>query len=153
MFPCADAGGYRRYGFKMGDLTHTGHDFNARIGTPVKAVAPGVVISASQINGFGSILPKPGTRGGAVFILHTARDGTKFVALYGHVNYKMSNGTEVKEGDVIGTIADFTNNGESWPHLHFGVYVSNVMPLAPYGYSQSVGNWVDPVAFIKKKLL
>ncbi|WP_082218295.1 M23 family metallopeptidase [Kamptonema formosum] len=123
---------------------HYGYDFGMPIGTPLLAVADGVVDSA----GWQSFNCPP--RGIVhqldVFITHTAPDGSRFKSIYGHLErVDVSQGQRVYSGQVIGRSG---NTGcSSGPHLHFGVHrltdTNNGQATAidPYAWS---GNGVDP---------
>lgn len=96
----------------LDDYFHTGLDFAAPKGTPVKAPADGVVI-----------LSKTGWRlhGNTVCLDH----GQGVVTIYIHLNnIKVDHGQEVDKGDVIGTVG--STGRASGPHLHFGLYVNSV---------------------------
>ncbi|MDN5919341.1 MAG: M23 family metallopeptidase [Pseudonocardia sp.] len=88
-------------------VTHYGIDLAAPIGTPIYALADGVVDKAGPASGFGMW----------VVLKHT--DGTSSV--YGHINRALVEaGQEVKAGDEI---AEVGNRGQSTgPHLHLEVW-------------------------------
>ena len=132
---------FRKFGKKYTDGLHLGYDFDCPYNTEVKAIEDGIVLDSREINGFGSL--NPSSKGGAIFIQHG-----DMVALYGHVIRFVSIGEKVKEGQVIGTVRPFTNNGESLPHLHFGIWNNSKMPPPPYGYDDKLGLWVDPILFL-----
>jgi peptidoglycan DL-endopeptidase CwlO len=85
---------------------HTGVDLGAAYGTPVKAVADGVVVSAGAVNGYGN----------CVIVDH----GNQYATLYAHASaVEVSAGEKVKAGDVL---MKSGNSGLSTgPHLHFEV--------------------------------
>ena len=83
---------------------HAGLDFGVPVGTPVRAVADGVVARCSY---------DPGGYGHYVKVRHA--DGT--LSLYGHLSRVLVDGGRVRAGDVI---ARSGNTGHSTgPHLHF----------------------------------
>jgi murein DD-endopeptidase MepM/ murein hydrolase activator NlpD len=88
--------------------THTGLDFPGPVGTPVKATAGGVVVSAAWHAGYGRL----------VEIDH----GDEVVTRYAHLKeFKVRQGDLVRPGQVIGLLG---NSGRSTgPHLHFEVWV------------------------------
>ena len=98
---------------------HQGVDLANAVGTPVVAVADGVVIDAGPAAGFGQW----------VRLRHA--DGT--ITVYGHVeSFLVARGQSVLAGQLIATMG---NRGQSTgPHLHFEV--------VPPG-----GAHVDPVAW------
>ena len=84
---------------------HTGQDFSAPRGTPVRAVAAGQIISAGSAGRYGK----------QVAIRHS--DGT--VTTYSHLSsISVSSGT-VKTGQKIGAVGSTGNT--TGPHLHFEV--------------------------------
>lgn len=98
---------------------HTGIDFTAPIGTPVRATADGEVqqMVASK-RGYGN----------TVIIKH----GMGYSTLYAHLDQVMvRNGQKVTRGEVIGTVG---NSGMSMaPHLHYEVQMNN-QPIDPLNY-------------------
>jgi murein DD-endopeptidase MepM/ murein hydrolase activator NlpD len=118
------------FGYRWGVL-HAGIDIANSIGTPIYAVADGVVIDAGPTPGYGAW----------VKIRHS--DGT--VTLYGHVNtWLVSKGQRVMAGDQIATIGNRGNS--TGPHCHFSVllhgtdFIDPVPWLAQRGLSP--GNYV-----------
>ena len=102
--------------------THTGTDFSAQIGSPVKAIADGFIV-ATYISKFGL--------GKSIDINH----GGKYISRYAHLD-----GIVVKEGDFIKAgqqIARVGSTGSSTgPHLHLEIEIG--------------GRRVDPQAFLHK---
>lgn len=97
---------------------HTGIDFGAPSGTPIRACDSGVVISAGWRGGYGK----------AVLIDH----GQGMVTLYGHSSaYYVSAGQSVKKGQVIAAVG---STGQSTgPHLHLELRQNGVpVNAAPY---------------------
>ncbi|MFI1094933.1 M23 family metallopeptidase [Streptomyces sp. NPDC020917] len=111
---------YHQAGSNWSSGYHTGVDFLVDSGTPVHAVAAGVVVSAGA----------DGAYGNDVIIKHA--DG--MYTLYGHLTQPLvSAGQTVTEGQEIG-ISGATGN-VTGPHLHFEVrttpdYGSDVDPIA-----------------------
>lgn len=103
---------------------HSGIDFGTPEGTPIKAVADGVVDFAGEYGGYGK----------AVIIKHT----NGVVSLYGHLSeIKTKEGMLVKQGDVIGLSG---NTGRSTgPHLHFEIR-ENGTPVDPQLYLSDIKN-------------
>lgn len=121
------------YGHRWGTL-HAGLDIANSIGTPVKAAAPGVVISTNtpndgKMNGYGNV----------VLIAHSM-NGTTYTTLYAHMNsMSVSAGDHVDTGDQIGEIG---NTGQSTgPHLHFEVHRG--------GWNAAKSNSLDPATVLK----
>ncbi len=106
------------FGYRWGAL-HGGIDLANSIGTPIVAVADGVVIDAGPTAGFGAW----------VKLRHA--DGT--VTLYGHVNtWLVSVGQRVWAGDQIATIGNRGNS--TGPHLHFEVLLNGTDRIDPVGW-------------------
>lgn len=103
------------------DIYHFGVDFALKQGTPVKATADGVVVSAEQSENLGL----------CVKIEHESG----YRSLYGHNSrLKVKKGDHVKRGDII---AYSGNTGmSSGPHLHYAIFDENNNPI-------------DPVPFLK----
>lgn len=76
----------------------------APLGTPVKAVANGQVVSAGQL----------GTYGLTVIVQHGEGDYSIYASLQGA---SLRSGASVKKGDVVGTVG--VSDPELAPHLHF----------------------------------
>lgn len=99
---------------------HTGVDFRAETGDPVRATGPGVVIDAGRQGGYGN----------AVDIDH----GNGVVTRYGHMSRVAADkGRRVQAGDVIG-YAGSTGRSTA-PHLHYETRVA--------------GDPVDPTAWLE----
>lgn len=96
--------------------SHSGIDFRAAVGTPVYAVADGIVEGVGDTD---KTCPRA-SFGKWVFIRHTNGLSTA----YGHLSLiKTTQGQTVKRGDLI---AYSGNTGHSTgPHLHLTVYASN----------------------------
>lgn len=95
--------------------THSGVDFRAAIGTPIYAVADGVVEGTGDTD----VTCYKASFGKWVFIRHT----NGLATAYGHLSLiKAVEGQKVKKGDLI---AYSGNSGHSTgPHLHLTVYAS-----------------------------
>jgi murein DD-endopeptidase MepM/ murein hydrolase activator NlpD len=97
---------------------HSGIDFGASCGTPIRAAGSGKVLSAAPNDGYGN----------ATVINH----GGGLATLYGHQSaFAVSAGQVVTQGQVIGYVG---STGKSTGcHLHFEVRV-NGNPVNPLGY-------------------
>ncbi|BBX72234.1 M23 family metallopeptidase [Mycobacterium shinjukuense] len=118
------------FGYRWGVL-HAGIDLANAIGTPIYAVADGIVIDAGPTAGYGMW----------VKLLHA--DGT--VTLYGHVNTTLvSVGQRVMAGDQIATMG---NRGFSTgPHLHFEVLMGGTERVDPVPWLAKRGIYVGNYA-------
>lgn len=104
-----------------GKRKHEGIDIFARKGTPVVAVADGVVVEAGNT-----------TRGGKTVWLRSY--SAEFYYYYAHLNeHFVKSGQSVKKGEYLGTVGNSGNAKLTPPHLHFGIYsyTGAVNPL-PY---------------------
>jgi murein DD-endopeptidase MepM/ murein hydrolase activator NlpD len=117
---------YRASGGSWSSGYHTGVDFRASSGTPVKSVAPGTVVSA----GWG------GAYGNEIVIRHN--DGR--YSQYAHLSaLNVRSGQSVSGGQQIGYSGSTGNS--TGPHLHFEIrtgpgYGSDIDPL---GYLRGNG--------------
>lgn len=107
-------------------ISHRGTDFAAPNGTPIYAIADGVISAAGPVNSYGN----------CVQISHgTAGDGHRYDSLYAHMSrIAVSQGQTVQKGDVIGYVGNtgdvFGANGGYHLHLELRVDGSRVNPLA-----------------------
>ncbi|MFE7129869.1 peptidoglycan DD-metalloendopeptidase family protein [Streptomyces sp. NPDC057638] len=116
---------YRASGAMWSSGYHTGVDFSAAGGTPVRSIGPGTVVSAGW----------NGSYGNEVVIQHT--DGT--YSQYAHLSaLSVSAGQGVSGGDEIGLVGSTGNS--TGPHLHLEVRTGP-------GY----GSDIDPVAYLQQK--
>lgn len=97
---------------------HSGADIDAPSGTPIKAVADGIVIYAGWLGSYGIV----------VFIKH----GSNITTVYAHMQYfTVELNQYVKQGDIIGYVG---NTGLSTgPHLHFEIRIDG-KPVDPQKY-------------------
>jgi len=102
---------------------HSGTDFRAKWGTPVKAVLSGKVVIARDFY----------LTGKTIIIDH----GLGLYSLYAHLSkMKVKEGDFVKGGQVIGNVG--STGRSTGPHLHLGIYVNGLR--------------VDPMEALKTKL-
>ncbi len=95
---------------------HTGLDFAAPLGTPIRSVMSGEVIQADY----------EGAYGRQVKVRHT--DGT--VTSYSHMSeFTVSVGDSIQAGDQVGSIGVTGNT--TGPHLHFEVLPGGDGPINP----------------------
>ncbi len=133
--------------------THNGVDFGAKVGTPVKALADGIVSGAGDTD----LTCKGASFGRWVLIKFT----NGLAATYGHLSViSVTEGQKVSAGDIIGYSG---NTGYSTgPHLHISVYDASAvnaetrpsvscsgkiyrMPIAP------VAAYLDPMVYFPRK--
>jgi hypothetical protein len=95
---------------------HLGVDYAAGAGTPVYAIADGIIKKANFFT----------TGVGDYHVVVESGSGTqKWTTLYGHLNPTGYNGTAlskpVKKGELIGTLFNY-HVGIDIPHLHMGIH-------------------------------
>lgn len=100
--------------------SHSGVDFRATVGTPVKAMADGVIAGVGNTD-----LQCPGVSFGG-FILIKYNNG--LANTFGHLSLiKVYNGQKVSRGEVIGYSG---NTGYSTgPHLHVSLYAKDAVEV------------------------
>jgi murein DD-endopeptidase MepM/ murein hydrolase activator NlpD len=97
---------------------HTGVDISAPMGTPVKATADGVIVSAGWNSGYGR----------CVIIDH----GNGYQTLYGHLSkIDVMEGAEIRQGETLGLVG--MTGRATGPHLHYEVRIHST-PVNPYRY-------------------
>lgn len=102
---------------------HKGIDIHARKGTPVVALADGVIVERDHT-----------AIGGKTLWLKSSRHS--WSAYYAHLDKQyVREGQRVRKGQVIGTVGNTGNARTTPPHLHFGV-------------KQGKG-WVNPLPYVK----
>ncbi len=109
--------GYRRHPVLGYTKLHTGVDFAAPPGTPIRAAGDGVVIHAGWRGGYGR----------TVMIRHP----NGYVTLYAHqsrIARGIRKGVRVRQGQVIGYVG--ASGRVTGPHLHYEVRI-NKKPVNP----------------------
>lgn len=115
--------GYRSDPFNGKREFHSGMDFTAPAGTPIKAVAPGVVTSSLLTSDYGNFIE----------INH----GDNFETRYAHSKANLVKvGDVVKKGQVIALVG--STGRSTAPHVHFEVYKNGrVVDPATYFHTTS----------------
>ena len=97
---------------------HIGLDFFCDAGSPVHAAFDGVVFSIADNAGERNYGP-------TVILKHQRSGGEFFYTLYGHLSSTFPEGivrgASVQAGAVIGSVGEFSINGNWPPHLHFQI--------------------------------
>ena len=107
-------------------VPHRGTDFAAPNGTPIYAVAAGVISAAGPVNSYGN----------CVQVSHgTASDGSRYDSLYAHMSrIAVSQGQQVRQGDLLGYVGNTGNvyGANGGYHLHLELRINGVRtdPLA-----------------------
>ena len=107
-------------------IPHRGTDFAAPNGTPIYAIADGIISAAGPVNSYGN----------CVQVSHgTASDGNRYDSLYAHMSrIAVNQGQTVQKGEVIGYVGNTGNvygaNGGYHLHLELRVNGGRVNPLA-----------------------
>ncbi len=97
---------------------HPGVDIAALVGTPVRAMAAGIVIFAGLDGGFGRLIK--------VF------DGHSEVTMYAHLSARYVHvGEIIHKGQLLGRVGD--TGYSTGPHLHFEVLLHGA-PINPIGF-------------------
>ncbi len=104
---------------------HTGVDYGASTGTPVRSVADGIVDFAGVQNGYGNV----------VMVKHNSSDTT----LYAHLSrINVKRGDRISQGQNLGAVG--STGYATGPHLHFEFRINGVFrdPLTIARQSQTV---------------
>ncbi len=121
-YPVPNLGNYKLDGTENSG-SHPGIDIKAPIGTPIRAIANGVVYkTGNQVTGFGQF----------VSIIHN-RIGEPKITMYSNYAHmskiSVNDGQTVKKGQIIGEVG---NTGmATTPHLHFQLDTEDA-PFHPY---------------------
>jgi len=93
---------------------HAGRDYAADCGSPIRAAAPGRVISSGWSGGYGQ----------RVEVDHGILRGVDLVTAYNHMSRIVVHGGQVSRGQVIGYVG--TTGTSTGCHLHFETYEDGV---------------------------
>lgn len=116
----------------------------------VFAISPGKVVSRNESTSWG-------TGNVALLIEHTLDDGSKFLALYGHIRTTLHETSA--DGKVVHVSADepigLVGPYPPTPHLHFGIHKKPVLPAdshhwgaMPKGSWPNTNGFTDPLEWI-----
>ncbi len=105
---------------KESRTVHLGIDFWIPVGTPVHALFDGEVVTAVNDEGDKEY--------GGLIILKHLEEGLEFYSLYGHQTIdsvtRWNPGDRIRKGEEISRIANYPENGNWAPHLHFQIMLS-----------------------------
>lgn len=147
-----DATGFCTYYTATGYAAyHTGCDLNmpnyADSGKPVYAAADGVIVFAGVISGW---------QADVVTMKHVLEDGSTVWTRYAHIHATVARGQAVTRGTVIGTIADYNQDGPKGDHLHFDVALIDLQAKpGDWPGLDKVGllrDYVDPVKWLTGRM-
>ncbi len=114
--------GWRTHPIFKSKIFHTGIDYAAPYGTPIKASNAGKVIYSGWYGGYGKV----------VIIDHGSCTGAPTTTLYAHMSKQnVSVGDNVTRGQVIGFVG--STGYSTGPHCHFEVRI-NGKPKNPNNY-------------------
>jgi murein DD-endopeptidase MepM/ murein hydrolase activator NlpD len=100
--------------------SHSGVDFRASVGTPIKAMADGIILGTGDTD-----TTCPGASFGK-WILIEHNNGLS--SAYGHLSLiKVSSGTKVSRGEIIGYSG--ATGHVTGPHLHVTIYASSAVKV------------------------
>ncbi len=136
--------GMRRHPLLRYSKMHTGVDFGAPTGTPIRAAGSGVIDLAGRHGAYGNTI--------------VVKHGTKYKTLYAHMSRLargIRSGVRVNQGQVIGYVG---NTGRSTgPHLHYEVRISdrpvNPTAIRAAGGKQLAGRDLQNFRAIKSRIV
>jgi murein DD-endopeptidase MepM/ murein hydrolase activator NlpD len=116
-----------------GRRRHAGIDIMARRGVPIVAVASGVVEAIDEASLAGQYVIVRHDDGWRSKYLHLDNDtpGSDDGLATGYAK-GLRVGMRVQPGTVLGFVGDSGNAEHTVPHLHFGLYQPNGLPINPY---------------------
>ena len=110
---------------------HRGTDFNPGLGTPIAAIADGVVTEVGD----------PSGELGVYAVIQHSIDGVVVSSVYGHMelgSLRLAVGQTVSRGQLVGLVGD---TGQSTgPHLHFGILDASGTPIDPLAWIRAHAN-------------
>jgi murein DD-endopeptidase MepM/ murein hydrolase activator NlpD len=136
--------GMRRHPLLGYSKMHTGVDFGAPTGTPIRAAGNGVVDLAGR----------HGTYGNTIVLKH----GEKYKTLYAHMSRLAQGihaGSRVNQGQIIGYVG--TTGRSTGPHLHYEVRVAqrpvNPLSIRAAGGKQLAGRDLQSFRNLKTRVV
>ena len=109
--------GMRRHPLLRYSKMHTGVDFGAPTGTPIRAAGSGIIDLAGRHGAYGNTI--------------VVKHGEKYKTLYAHMSRLAAGirkGKRVNQGQIIGYVG--STGRSTGPHLHYEIRVSN-RPVNP----------------------
>ena len=116
---------------------HAAEDYKRPAGTPVYAMADGIISYSGRAGGYG-------------WLILVDHPQANLYSLYGHLSpsrWKLKAGTEVERGDLIAYLGNSDENGGSKaqpldPHLHFGIHAGQTADYPAKGEWRYMGGWI-----------
>jgi murein DD-endopeptidase MepM/ murein hydrolase activator NlpD len=116
---------------------HAAEDYKRPAGTPVYAMADGIIRYS-------------GTAGGYGWLILIDHPQANIYSLYGHLSpsrWKLEDGTRIKRGDLIAYLGDSDENGGSKEqpldtHLHFGIRTGQIADYPARGEWRYMAGWI-----------
>ena len=114
------------YGERRPDHTHNGIDIATPIGTPIKAIADGIICATGAAKGYGYW----------VAINHGQVNGVQVTSEYGHILPKrvVSYGQKVKQGQIIAYSGNTGRSNGAHCHLTIREGAFQGKAVNPYKY-------------------
>lgn len=129
-------------------LVHAGVDWTLPEGTPIVAIADGIVVETGE--------ELEGPRGNFVAIEHDS-PGSRIYSSYVHLSgFNVARGQGVRRGQVIGFVGK-TGRSATYVHLHLNVYGSESVMVGGrrwryrYDYLQLLSGDMTPIDPVKKR--
>lgn len=123
--PIASGFGPRKSPCRGCSSFHEGLDLTPGVGTPIQAIADGVV----------SEVGNPSGSFGVYAVIDHVIDGQKVSSLYGHMlrgSLNVSVGDTIKKGQIVGSVG--STGASSGPHLHISILLGGTVPIDPFAY-------------------
>jgi murein DD-endopeptidase MepM/ murein hydrolase activator NlpD len=141
IWPLLQGAGTLKSKFDIYDIAHTDHkhrgqDIAATAGTPIYAIADGIVLNV--VNAYASTTG----RGAYIYIDH----GNSIQAVYQHNSANLvSMGDPVRQGEVIAKVG--SSGHSTGPHLHIEIIIGNPNPGSDPPYD-NMQYHVDPLLYL-----
>ncbi len=116
--------------------THRGNDMFSERGTPLVAVAAGIVTRADSIDTY-VVGTGRGDLGGRTIWLTDDLGNGYYYAHLESIAPSITAGTRVEQGQVIGYLGNSGNAKTTSPHLHFQIHPGGGEPIPPYPFNKA----------------
>jgi murein DD-endopeptidase MepM/ murein hydrolase activator NlpD len=136
--------GMRRHPLLRYSKMHTGVDFGASTGTPIRAAGSGIIDLAGRHGAYGNTI--------------VLKHGEKYKTLYAHMSRLAAGiraGVRVNQGQIIGYVG--TTGRSTGPHLHYEVRINdrpvNPTAIRAAGGKQLAGKDLQDFRVLKNRVL